>query len=78
MEKRILCVILGEAANVLAELWDMLHGLGLAWKEGYRKVILESDSLTGINLVKKELRRVHIAILSTGYGNGWAKNGSVA
>lgn len=31
----------------------MLYGLKLAWNEGYRRVILETDSLTRVNLIKE-------------------------
>ena len=51
MWKKGLYINQGTTSNVLVELWGMLYGLDLAWKEGYKKVILESDSLTRINLV---------------------------
>lgn len=41
------------ASNISAELWAILMGLKLAWANGYRKVILESDSAVGLALIKE-------------------------
>jgi hypothetical protein len=35
-----------------AELWGIYHGLKLAWERGFRKIIVYSDSLIAINLLK--------------------------
>ncbi|KAL4346674.1 hypothetical protein GQ457_17G015250 [Hibiscus cannabinus] len=32
-------------STVVAELWDVFEGLVLAWTKGFRKVVLEVDSL---------------------------------
>ena len=32
------CCNLGTASNIVAEFWGIIHGIELAWKEGYRKV----------------------------------------
>lgn len=50
------CINLGMASNVAAELLAILQGLKLAWDLGIRRVHLETDSLTGLELVMKEPR----------------------
>ena len=35
-----------------AKLWGIYHGLKLAWERGFRKIIVYSDSLIAINLLK--------------------------
>ncbi|KAK2638054.1 hypothetical protein Ddye_025849 [Dipteronia dyeriana] len=37
----------------------MVKGLNMAWKSGYRKVIVESDSLTKIQLLTKDTNSSH-------------------
>lgn len=37
----------------VAELWGILYGLELAWKHGYRKVIIEADLWLLFPLSKK-------------------------
>ncbi|XP_061354128.1 uncharacterized protein LOC133298795 [Gastrolobium bilobum] len=40
---------LGFCSSFKAELWGILRGLEMAWSKGYRKIILESDSLLASN-----------------------------
>lgn len=42
-----LCSITG------AELWGVYQGLTLAWNEGFKKVIVESDSLSVVRMIQK-------------------------
>lgn len=45
-----------------AEVWGIITGLELAWARGFKKVWMESDSLTAVNLIKKgcsKLRHYH-------------------
>ncbi|XP_061367549.1 uncharacterized protein LOC133310604 [Gastrolobium bilobum] len=44
----------GAARAYKAKLWGILHGLEVTWNAGYRRVILESDSLTAINVLTKQ------------------------
>ncbi|KAK2656586.1 hypothetical protein Ddye_009638 [Dipteronia dyeriana] len=37
----------------------MFEGLNMAWKSGYRKVIVESNSLTTIQLLTKDINSNH-------------------
>ncbi|CAI0467081.1 unnamed protein product [Linum tenue] len=43
---------LGGGSITHAELGGIVHGLRMAWEEGSRKVILQTDSTTAINLLK--------------------------
>lgn len=43
------CVLRGSALN--AELWTILHGLEVAWRGEYRKAIVETDCLQGVELI---------------------------
>lgn len=50
---------LGSGSVLSAELWGMVHGLELAWAQGFRRVWLESDSLTAVTLVKNGCHHSH-------------------
>ena len=41
--------------RLLAEIRAMLHGLKLAWDEGLRQVVIESDSLEVVNMVQNHV-----------------------
>ena len=41
--------------RLLAEIRAMLHGLKLAWDRGFRKVVIESDSIEAVNMVQKHV-----------------------
>lgn len=49
--------LVGEARNIekanlnIAELLALFFGLKLAWRKGYRRIILELDSVTAVNLI---------------------------
>lgn len=47
------CASIGKASNVAAEMWAMIHGLRIAWEMGYRSLILETDSRTGLELIRQ-------------------------
>ena len=40
------------ADNISVELWGMFKGLALVWASGQKKIILETDSKAGIELVR--------------------------
>ena len=42
---------LGRCPISMAEIWGYFHALNLAWKMGYRKVVLELDSIAAIQLI---------------------------
>ncbi|KAK4282627.1 hypothetical protein QN277_013982 [Acacia crassicarpa] len=44
---------LGICSAYKAELWGMLHGLEEAWQAGFRRVILESDSLIAVTVLTR-------------------------
>lgn len=46
---------LGRCSVLVVELWGILEGLKLAWDLGFKDVVIESDSLLAVNLVKKNL-----------------------
>lgn len=50
---------LGSCAVLKAELWGVLQGLKLAWVLGFRKVLVETDSLLVKNLIGKKLKLCH-------------------
>ncbi|CAL1399133.1 unnamed protein product [Linum trigynum] len=50
---------IGSATAALAELWAFYYGLDLAWKEGCRAVIVQSDSKLAIQLIEKRHDPVH-------------------
>lgn len=43
---------LGNCSVVAAELWDILKGVTFAWDRGFRRIFVDSDSLSAINLLK--------------------------
>lgn len=43
-----------------AELWACLQGLKVAWDEGCRRVILDSDSTCAIQMISKGAKEEHI------------------
>ena len=43
----------GSGSVLEAELWGMYEGLSMAWKSGYRNIVVESDSLSTIQLLAK-------------------------
>lgn len=43
---------LGECSVLASELWAILYGARLAWERGFQNIIIESDSLLAINLLK--------------------------
>ena len=47
---------LGRDHILNAELYAILTGLKLAWSQGYRKVIVESDSLLAVNKINQPLQ----------------------
>ncbi|WCJ29423.1 LINE-1 retrotransposable element ORF2 protein [Euphorbia peplus] len=50
---------LGICTALLAELWGLYYGLEMAWKKGYRRVIVEIDSLIVLKLVMDGERVFH-------------------
>lgn len=51
---------LGMGSVLNAELWGILLGLQIAWNHGIRKIWIESDSLTSINLIKNGFPSSHL------------------
>ena len=43
---------LGQCSVLEAELWGIYEGLNLAWEAGLRNIILESDSVKAVPMVK--------------------------
>ncbi|KAF7838057.1 putative ribonuclease H protein [Senna tora] len=50
---------LGDCSVLQAELYAIANGLEVAWSLGFRKVVIESDSLTAVNLLKTPVRSTH-------------------
>jgi hypothetical protein len=48
------------------ELWGILIGLEMAWNEGYRKLLLEVDSATAVQLLSSasNLHGTHEQVIS--------------
>lgn len=44
---------LDACTSLEAELWGLYHGLSLAWGKGYKKMIIETDSMEAIELFDK-------------------------
>lgn len=49
----------GTGSVIEAELWGIFEGLKIAWKAGYKKVVVESDSQNAILLLKKNTLANH-------------------
>ncbi|KAG8486813.1 hypothetical protein CXB51_020358 [Gossypium anomalum] len=47
---------IGKRSAVNVELWAILHGLEMAQSRGYDKVILETDCMTTVEIIKEGLR----------------------
>ena len=41
------------------EMWGILEGLKLAWKAGFRNVMVESDSQSAVLLLKSDIPPYH-------------------
>ncbi|KAJ7961985.1 Ribonuclease H [Quillaja saponaria] len=50
---------LGMGSNVSAELYGIFRGLYLAWDLGFKSIILETDSLTAVELLNSECSQFH-------------------
>ncbi|CAL1404047.1 unnamed protein product [Linum trigynum] len=50
---------IGSASAALTEIWALFYGLELAWKEGHRAIIVQSDSQLVIQLVEDRQDPVH-------------------
>ncbi|CAL1413418.1 unnamed protein product [Linum trigynum] len=50
---------LGSCSTILAELWGIYHGLGVAWQQGCRTLILETDSQMALQLIDKRTDPLH-------------------
>ncbi|CAL1359363.1 unnamed protein product [Linum trigynum] len=50
---------LGSCSAILAELWGIYHGLGVAWQQGSRALILETDSQMALQLIDKRTDPLH-------------------
>ncbi|XP_028773622.1 uncharacterized protein LOC114730681 [Neltuma alba] len=50
---------IGQGDALTAELQACLHGLKVAWDEGYRNVILESDATSAIELLSEDPNELH-------------------
>ncbi|XVE95435.1 hypothetical protein REPUB_Repub02eG0096900 [Reevesia pubescens] len=46
---------IGISSILTAELWAILHGLQICWEKGYRRVLLESDSLEAIQKLNGQI-----------------------
>ncbi|OMO90064.1 reverse transcriptase [Corchorus capsularis] len=49
----------GECSIDLEELWDILQGLSLAWSRGFNDIVVESDSATSVDMIKKGVNKNH-------------------
>lgn len=43
-----------------AELWGMLKGLDLAWRKGYRRVVIEWDNTTVVDYILGDNHNIHV------------------
>lgn len=50
---------LGIASVVEAEIWGVYYGLNLAWMEGYRRIVVSSDSKTTLHLLQNNIQLCH-------------------
>ena len=50
---------IGTGSFLEAELWGLLEGLKLVWQMGFRKVIVESDSNSAVELLSKGAPSCH-------------------
>ncbi|MBA0608528.1 hypothetical protein Godav_020740 [Gossypium davidsonii] len=44
---------IGRRSVVVTELWAILHGLKIVQKSGYTKVIIESDCMIDVDMIKE-------------------------
>ena len=52
-------VNLGSCSALMAELWGAWYVLKIAWERGYRRLILEIDSLLAVNMIIKKHKQVN-------------------
>ncbi|CAL1355748.1 unnamed protein product [Linum trigynum] len=57
--RRGFIVNMGTCSAIQAELWGIFHGLGLAWQNGSRTLIVETDSQLALQLIEKRKDPVH-------------------
>lgn len=47
------------ATSIRAELWAVQEGLKLAWRQGFRHIIVEMDSHETLNLISTDTDQFH-------------------
>ena len=52
---------IGICTVTMSELWAIYHGLTLAWNEGYRRVLVETDSRSAALILKKDVILIWVA-----------------
>ena len=52
---------LGRCLVLEAELWAIFHALSIAWHIGLRSLIVESDSMHAVHLIKQDITDSHLA-----------------
>ncbi|KAK0587703.1 hypothetical protein LWI29_027305 [Acer saccharum] len=49
----------GVGSAIEAEFWGLFEGLGMAWRKGFRKIVVETDSMSVLQLIDKESTNNH-------------------
>lgn len=49
------CESIGDAAALHAEIWAVYTGMKVAWDQGFRKIIVESDSQDAMQLIREPI-----------------------
>ncbi|KAK3205344.1 hypothetical protein Dsin_019390 [Dipteronia sinensis] len=49
----------GYGSAIEAEFWGLLEGFGMAWRKGFRKMVVETDSMAVIQLIAKNTNSNH-------------------
>ncbi|MBA0600311.1 hypothetical protein Gorai_006502, partial [Gossypium raimondii] len=46
---------IGVCSTLDAELWEIMDGLGIAWKRGVKQLLVKSDCLVAVNMLNGQI-----------------------
>ncbi|KAK3229764.1 hypothetical protein Dsin_001645 [Dipteronia sinensis] len=49
----------GIGTVIKAEFWGLLEGLDMVWRKGFRKVVVETDSMSTVHFIEKDTNPIH-------------------
>ncbi|KAF7833065.1 Non-LTR retroelement reverse transcriptase [Senna tora] len=62
---------IGTGSVLNAELWSILCALEVAWNAGFKKLVIETDCLTAVNIITDSVQRSHPCFAMLSRINAW-------